>query len=357
MHTEHSLINQNCQQNMETKPFIFIPQPVLRDFISSSETINDLYDLGIYFSSRKIACNEDAALKDFIYCVYRKQEIIPNDLYKECINIKNFPYDDQYWGFTYKNFDPFQEIAYLQVYGDRHSDFIKKIKEWYRFKQMYHLLDLKEDSLLETLENAKRLNRKYGLEGSSTIQILVNGQVMMKLYENRNKLTVDDRAIWAMYFGIISILGKKDFVQTTSDLIKCRMFGAKNKEELEQILVQSRVRKKLYDKFTTKYQYNKILNLLQDRGMIRELAHKRRTYLSFKARNVTELMDMIIEKEKGSAKKQRDEEKKKAIASYYETFKQVSKPESLPINLPSVSAEKTIPSIQHSSSDWDDLPF
>lgn len=329
----------------KTNSFIFLPLPVLKDLLLYSKTINYLYDLGIYFSSKRIEIKQNAALTDFMYCVYRHKELLPKDLYDECINIKDFPYDDKKYAFTYDGFDPFYEIAYLEIHGKKFPDFLDRIMEWHRVRQMYHLLNLKIETSLQTLQNAKTLIEHYKLKTSSMVYILVNGEVMLNLYKQAPKMTVDERAVWAMYFGIISILGQKDYVQTTSDLIKCRMFGAKNKEELEEVFRGNLQRKKLYNKFTSKYQYNKILNIIQDRGMIRELAHKRRTYLSFKARNVTELMNMIIEKEQNSKRKVRDEEKKKAQEMYYKIMNQpavaetIPEPQNVPITNPVVVPE------------------
>lgn len=140
---------------------------------------------------------------------------------------------------------------------------------------------------------------------------------MQNLYNHRESIRSDERALWAMYMGILSIIGNKEFAQTTSSMIKCRMFGAKNKEELS-VLLQDKSLKTAYEKYTTKYRYNKLLNIIQDRNMITEIALHRRTYVSVKLKNADALIDAILSKEKEvKQKKLRDEAKKKALIRYH----------------------------------------
>ena len=120
-----------------------------------------------------------------------------------------------------------------------------------------------------------------------------------------------------MYMGILSIIGNKEFAQTTLSMIKCRMFGARNTEELN-VLLKDKSLKKAYEKYTTKYRYNKLLNIIQDRNMITEIALHRRTYVSAKLKNADALIDAILAKEKEvKQKKLRDEAKKKALRRYH----------------------------------------
>ena len=65
-------------------------------------------------------------------------------------------------------------------------------------------------------------------------------------------------------------------------------------------------------------QYNKLLNIIQDRNMITEIDLHRRTYVSTKLKDVDALVQAISTKEiETKRKKQRDEAKAKAKAKYY----------------------------------------
>lgn len=97
-----------------------------------------------------------------------------------------------------------------------------------------------------------------------------------------------------MYAGIRSIIGNKDFAETTGNMIKCRMFGAKNQAELELILNDKKV-KSAYKQYTTDYHYKKMLKELVVRGfLMSEIGYNKRTYVSCKM-DMKGLEDAIVE--------------------------------------------------------------
>lgn len=288
---------------------------MLMGLIYEKEVINDMYDMGIFCTSRKINITECNAFKDFVYCIYRAIEELPDNLVREYNKMDEFPYDYDYNGFGNQDFIPELEIEYLSDYCERNQAFYDFVLEWYRVRQTFTMLGLNTDTVKNTLNTVDKYRRLYDFDKCSFI--LLNAEVMNNLYEARDTMKSDERAIWAMYMGISSIIGDKDFAQTTSDMIKCRMFGAVNQNELETLL-KNKALKKVYDKYTTKHQYNKLLNIIQDRNMITEIGLNRRTYVSTKLKNVDELVDAISLKEiECKRKKQRNENKMKARERYY----------------------------------------
>jgi len=229
-----------------------------------------------------------------------------------------FPYDEDYNGFDNENFAPELEIEYLNDYSKENPSFYDLVLEWYRVRQVFYMLNLKTNTVKYTLSTVEKYKMRYDLNKCSFV--LLNGEVMSNLYKLKDTMTADDRAMWAMYMGISSIIGDKDFAQTTSEMIKCRMFGAINQEELE-LLLKDETLKRVYDKYTTKRQYNKLLNIIQDRNMVTEIGLNRRTYVSTKMKNVNELVDAISAKRIDSERKRvRDEEKANARKKYYSLF-------------------------------------
>ena len=307
---------------MNKNPFILIPLSLLRGLIYEKEVINDMYDIGIFCTSRKIDISEDNVLKEFIYCIYRSIKELPDKLVQEFNRMDDFPYDDDYGGFGYDGFIPELEIEYLTDYCRKNPSFYDSVEEWYMVRQTYRMLELKTSSVKYTLDTVDRY-RKYKFDNCPFI--LLNAKVMSNIYKARDSMKADDRAVWGMYMGILSIIGDKDFAQTTSGMIKCRMFGAVNEKELESLL-KNETFKKVHDKYTTKYQYNKLLNIIQDRNMITELGLNRRTYVSYKLKNHTELVDAIAAKRiAAERKKQRDEEKTNAKERYYSSLQSGNK--------------------------------
>ena len=116
--------------------------------------------------------------------------------------------------------------------------------------------------------------------------------MMFDFYKNTK--TDYEKALFAMYAGIRSIIGNKDFAETTGGMIKCRMFGAKNQAELELILSDRKV-KSAYKQYTTDYHYKKMLKELVVRGFLQsEIGYNKRTYVSCKL-DMKDLEDAIVE--------------------------------------------------------------
>lgn len=300
---------------MNKNPFILIPLPILRNLIIEPYTIEMMYDTGIFYTAQKINISEKNALREFVYCIYRAENELPPYLIQEYEDMEDFPYDEDLNGFCAGKFEPKSEIKYLSNYIQYNPHFYDLVVEWYSIRQVYKMLDLNTRTVPENIAAINSYQRTYNLNNCPFI--LLNGKVMQNLYNHRESIRSDERALWAMYMGILSIIGNKEFAQTTSSMIKCRMFGAKNKEELS-VLLQDKSLKTAYEKYTTKYRYNKLLNIIQDRNMITEIALHRRTYVSAKLKNANALIDAILSKEKEvKQKKLRDEAKKKALIRYH----------------------------------------
>lgn len=121
--------------------------------------------------------------------------------------------------------------------------------------------------------------------------VSISQKMMFDFYKNTK--TDYEKALFAMYAGIRSIIGNKDFAETTGSMIKCRMFGAKNQTELELILNDKKV-KSAYKQYTTDYHYKKMLKELVVRGFLQsEIGYNKRTYVSCKL-DMKGLEDAIV---------------------------------------------------------------
>ncbi|NDV64599.1 hypothetical protein [Bacteroides sp. 224] len=302
---------------MEKNPFILIPLPLLKELIVDAETINTMFHVGIYFTANKINVSENDAYKEFIYCIYRDLKGLTDQLIHTFHTMVDFPYDEDYNGFdtSGNEFNPEEEFEYLLSYSEENPDFHHLLMAWYKIRQVYKMLELNTETVKYTILLVNEHLKKYSFEGCPFI--LLNGKVMMNIYTQKDKMQADERAVWAMYLGILSIIGNKEFACTTSDMIKCRMFGAKNKDELT-LLLKNKTFKKAHDKYTSKYQYHKLLNIIQDRNMITEIGLNRRTYVSYKLKTLNELVDAISMKgNRLKRRQQRNEEKAKAIERFF----------------------------------------
>lgn len=140
---------------------------------------------------------------------------------------------------------------------------------------------------------AKTYKTYYSAYNGFTNQPLVSIKKDMMFDFYKNPKTDYEKALFAMYAGIRSIIGNKDFAETTGSMIKCRMFGAKNQDELEFILKDKKVTA-AYKQYTTDYHYKKMLKELVARGfLMSEIGYNKRTFVSCKL-DMKGLEDAIV---------------------------------------------------------------
>lgn len=294
---------------MSDNPFILIPLPILRDLIVDKATIENIFNFGIYFTAKKIIVSDYDARREFSYCIRKSPEEISDKLRERYYEIY-FPYSAN----SKLDLEHVKEMKQVKAFCDWNPDFHDSLREWSKVRIVHKTLQLDTKNVEHIIQQVESCSQNYDFNNCPLI--LVNAKVMMNLYEKRNNMKSDTRAMWAMYFGILSIIGKKEYAQTTSSMIKCRMFGAKNKEELNSLL-RNPALKKAYDRYTSKYQYHKLLNIIQDRNLITEIGLNRRTYVSYKLKSIDELVDAISDKKnEEKCSTLRNEEKARAKARF-----------------------------------------
>ena len=129
------------------------------------------------------------------------------------------------------------------------------------------------------------------------------------------KLNAKKRAMLAMYFGMLSIIGNKRYAATTSDFILCRMFGAKNEEELSTFREDEEF-DKLYQTYATRRKYEGYMEELVAKKMITYLPYGKRSYISVKLKSDDALAEAIYKDSKATRRKEQRESQKAAIAKY-----------------------------------------
>ena len=297
---------------MKKYPYLLIPLPLIREiFRNPDRGINDIFDYGIYKSASTLEVDDTDAYKQVIYCLYRGgltlslQEKI-NTLIDEGV----FNYDEVYSGFNGSEFYPEDNIAELDEYCNTDNTLKDEIIEFHKLRQGKNILELEYN-----IEAVADTYHKYGtFEGYPIISVSV--KMMLDYYSNPKDRY--EKALFAMYLGIRSLIGNRDYACTTADMVKCRMFGAKEKKELDFILKDASI-SKAYKSYTTKYHYTKMMKDLRVFNFIQsEIGYCRRTYISCKL-SMIELADVIvrIKKEKSLVQKRKEIEKEKlSILSY-----------------------------------------
>ncbi len=277
---------------MDNFKYILFPLPLIQEIFKKPKNgFSDIFDVGIYRVSQALQIDEYNALKQLVYCYYRGG--LTNSLQSKLYRLKDaeiFYIDEDYNGFSDYEFIPDTEIESLYEYCKEHQELKNEIEEFHRLRQVKTVLNIKFDISCVSQTYKKYHSAYNGFHNQPLVSI--SQAMMFDFYKNTK--TDYEKALFAMYAGIRSIIGNKDFAETTGSMIKCRMFGAKNKTELEFILSDKKV-KSAYKQYTTDYHYKKMLKELVVRGFLQsEIGYNKRTYVSCKL-DMKGLEDTIVE--------------------------------------------------------------
>ena len=250
---------------MDNFEYILFPLPLIQEIFKKPKTgFSDIFDVGIYRVSQTLRIDEYNALKQLIY--------------------------EDYNGFSSYEFVPDEEIESIYEYCKEHEELKNEIEEFHRLRQVKTVLNITFDISCVAQTYQKYYTAYNGFHNQPLVSI--SQRMMFDFYKNTK--TDYEKALFAMYAGIRSIIGNKDFAETTGNMIKCRMFGAKNQAELELILNDKKV-KSAYKQYTTDYHYKKMLKELVVRGfLMSEIGYNKRTYVSCKM-DMKGLEDAIVE--------------------------------------------------------------
>lgn len=277
---------------MDNFKYILFPLPLIQEiFKKPKNEFSDIFDVGIYRVSQTIQISEHNAFKQLMYCYYRGG--LTKSLRNELSRLEEsgiFYSDEDYNGFSGYEFIPDDEIESINEYCKEHQELKDEIEEFHRLRQVKDVLGITFD-IDSVAKTFKEYHAVYnGFHNQPLVSI--SQEMMFDFYKNTK--TNYEKALFAMYAGIRSIIGNKDFAETTGSMIRCRMFGAKNQTDLELILRDKKV-KFAYNQYTTDYHYKKMLKELVVRGfLLSEIGYNKRTYVSCKL-DMKELEDAIVE--------------------------------------------------------------
>ena len=277
---------------MDNFKYIIFPLPIIQEIFKKPKTgFSDIFDVGIYRVSQTLQINERSALKQLMYCYYRGG--LTESLQKKLYNLKKteiFDSDEDYNSFRGYEFIPNTEIESIYEYCREHQELKDEIEEFHRLRQIKDVLGITFD--ISTIASTYKTYYTDYLGFKNQPLVSIKKEMMFDFYENPK--TEYEKALFAMYAGIRSIIGNKNFAETTGNMIKCRMFGAKNQAELEFILNDKKV-KSAYKQYTTDYHYKKMLKDLVLQGfLMSEIGYNKRTYVSCKL-DLKGLEDAIVE--------------------------------------------------------------
>ena len=148
----------------------------------------------------------------------------------------------------------------------------KEIVEWYKVSRAYEMLKLQDTqiNIPDIIHDGKYYQTLYG---TGQVPVSVAASTLLQM---RDQLKTEyDRVKAAMYLGIRSMCGNGVAV-TTAEAIKWRMMGARNEEELKEVLRNKKLNA-IYQKWSSRYYYRMILDDLITAKRIKQISFRRRT--------------------------------------------------------------------------------
>lgn len=271
-----------------------IPIPMIKEVIAYSNGVDIVLRYGLYHSAmlQKVDSELITPLRQLLYCYYRDRNALTpsledklDDLVKEgklCI-------DEDYNGFYDKEFFPEEEINALGGICEKDKDFKDTIYDWYKLYQFCKLCNLvfKGGSIAKTISVASKYGEYEG-EPYARIGIRFLIDIASKCQTEKDRVKV------AMLLSISSIVGKKKFAATTKEHIILRMFGAKNRAELEKNLCDDSL-SSCYQKYNTRKMFEKLRDELLKKNLLKCChGHAGRLYVSNQF-YFSDLIDEIVD--------------------------------------------------------------
>lgn len=287
--------------------YLQFPVSMLPELIDDSEaTIKKILNYGIYrfakSMSKKKKGDIDIALKQFLYCYYRKKEFLTEILMSKIekyISEGLVVLDEDYNGFYNESFNPESEINSLKAIIKTDSDFSSEILKWH-----YVYLSYSFFNFVEIIRPKQIL--EIGSKISSEIKpkepmVSCKLEILKNFYkEEKNEY---EKIQLVAYLAIRSILGEQEYVKTNKSFILCRMIGYASVKEMIQSELSNYVFQ-LFNKYNHRYHFEKLIIKLQlNWNLLSYSNHNRCSYMAIKSKEMTiEKLALIAEQGKDKTK-------------------------------------------------------
>jgi len=316
--------------------YLQFPLCMLRNlFTDKKKTIDDIIEYGIYRFAKTIKYELYYVAQQLMYCYYRKQGDLTNDLYKTIqsyVDDEIIYLDEDYNGFSGTEFKAETEIEQiLQIFGyDPMTDEIDKTKcdidfynnaiEFYQIRQAYSFLGITGDYDY-CLKRGKEIEKTIPEHEPYPS---VNRDLFFEFRDHEK--TEFDLMQFACYIGLRSILGKNSYCKTNKEMILCRAFGYISHEHLPETMNPDI--KALFDKYSKRYHIDKVLQSLELKWNILTYSHNNRgMYIGLEKK--ISLETMIFQAETKKKKNQIDELKKRKHEAREKALQQLNKGQQL----------------------------
>lgn len=274
----------------------------------------------VTYGIKAVELSEYDVFRQLMYDYYRQQDKIEPALLKTLISYINegdIEINEDYNGFTGKGeFDIEVETPGLEKIYANDTDFEKRANLHFQIPRAAKFLNVTIGNIKTTMNRYNEVieqkvihENKYGNEPMPGIktELLWDWETVKKYNEEENELL-------CAYIAIKSIIGQNEFTATHKSVICMRMIGAKSNKVLNDFLKDKQL-KNIYDKYSKRYAFDKLIERLVSRGFIQsKISLGRSIYLSTKY-DMPQLQEAIIEKRRKKDFKRQEAEARKNILS------------------------------------------
>jgi len=244
-----------------------------------AEGWNLLFCFGIVHFAKSFSYKIEEVGRQLMYCYYREQEIIPNDLLDKIqsyVDSDKLKIDAGYCGFSGGSFDPLEYSDELLGLFDSDVDFKEESILLYQIRQAISIKFLYIDlvSIDTCIRSYQRgVNLKDAFESKFGNDVMV-GVKVEHIFSFRD--SGKDWDLFRAYIGIKSMIGQKSFTISNKPGILSRMVGCKSKAAFEYFTTNQKDMVKgllpTVQKFNKRYQMDKLLLTLAERKYIMYLS-------------------------------------------------------------------------------------
>jgi len=271
--------------------YVYFPLFLIKNLFTAKDAengISDIFDVGIYNYSKQFDIDNLSAYRQVIYCYYRGglTHTLHSNL-QYLYDNEDLTLDEDFNGFKSdgSTFEPYELDEFVQI-ASTNNKLRDLCLEFYKMHLALQSLKIKGNiqrilsASKEVLRIQCKTEAKYGREPS----VMLKTDLIFDYYKKSK--SSNDILILAAYSGIKSIIGKKEFAGTTKQMIVSRMIGAKSDKVLQDFL-KDKTLKTIFDKYSKRYWFDKLINELRIRDFIRskitlKFGFKSRMYLSCK---------------------------------------------------------------------------
>lgn len=298
------------------------PLCIVRNILKEPETaFQQIISYSVVsYGIKAVELSEYDVFRQLMYDYYRQQDKIEPALLKTLksyINEDAIELNEDYNGFTGKGeFDIEVETPGLEEIYSNDSDFKERANLHYQIHCAAKFLNVQIGNIKTTIDRYNEIKKqkaihenKYGNEPMPGIktELLWDWETVKKYNEEENELL-------CACIAIKSIIGQNDFTATHKSVICMRMIGAKSNKVLNDFLKDKQL-KKIYDNYSKRYTFDKLISRLVSRGFIQsKISLGRSIYLSAKY-DMPQLQEAIIEKRRKKDFKRQEAEARKNILS------------------------------------------